>query len=453
MDNLGRIFARVENKKRDYNGYNFTKVQDNALKTFFDLAQEYESPEEIYYVCVTIPKSYFGLEANLYLLDAKRDVLVLACSSDSGRVAPKERGSTANAKLSHEAFVQGASLFVPIRSKSVLNGVEEPGCPSNNLMGMLEIVPGDELEENERFYFQKFANRIGYTLSNKILTQRNIGHLRFINSLVADIEHNVIVPNMAFRLFLRRLNAKIEKSLEIEEMLRQGFVGSDAHMILDPSWQQQILEELQDANRGLLEEFSNIDQHHRNMSLFVESLFRRGHFVEGRFVPRKRSCHFIKEVMHPQLERFLKRFQSKGISVNNLLNEVDENSIVHVVDVGLISQVYANLFSNALKYTEPVVDASGNELYFVSIGREIVESYFGSGKDGVKFNVFSTGGHIPSEERGRIFEEGYRGSQVGNKPGTGHGLSFIKKVIEIHDGVVGYEPATSGNNFFFILPQ
>ena len=38
-------------------------------------------------------------------------------------------------------------------------------------------------------------------------------------------------------------------------------------------------------------------------------------------------------------------------------------------------------------------------------------------------------------------------------PGTGHGLSFVKRAVEMHDGVVGYEPTPLGNNFFFILPK
>lgn len=40
-----------------------------------------------------------------------------------------------------------------------------------------------------------------------------------------------------------------------------------------------------------------------------------------------------------------------------------------------------------------------------------------------------------------------------NKPGTGHGLTFIKNAIEMHGGVVGYEATQYGNNFYFIIPK
>jgi len=115
--------------------------------------------------------------------------------------------------------------------------------------------------------------------------------------------------------------------------------------------------------------------------------------------------------------------------------------------------VYANLFSNALKYTREVTTYTGEKKKYVAYGHEVIKDYFGPGKDGIKFNVFSTGPHINPDERGKIFDDEYRGSNSLNIPGTGHGLTFIKNVVEIHGGVVGYEPTQYGNNFYFILPK
>ncbi|NIN36254.1 MAG: sensor histidine kinase, partial [Gammaproteobacteria bacterium] len=77
----------------------------------------------------------------------------------------------------------------------------------------------------------------------------------------------------------------------------------------------------------------------------------------------------------------------------------------------------------------------------------------GPGKDGVKYNVFSTGPHIAPEERERIFDDGYRGSNALDRAGTGHGLNFIKNAVEIHGGAAGYEATQYGNNFYFIIPK
>ena len=452
MEDLTHIFSRVEDKKRDYVRYDFSNVQDSALKTFLDLAQEFETLEDLYCVCVAVPKVHFGLDAYLYVKDSKRDVLVKVCSSDDGCLGLPSRLPPAHIKPSNGAFVEDGGLFIPIFGKTVPIEVEDTE-EKKELLGMLEISPGSDLSASEQFFFQKYANRIGYSLYNKILSQRNVEHLKFIDSLVADIEHNVIVPNMAFRLFLRRLQGKIRKNREIESMLRKKCKEFAEGGTLDYDWQERVMAELQEVNRGLAEELGNIERHNRNISLFIESLFRRRHFQEGQFIPRKRRCRFKKQIIEPQLERFRERFSSKGIAIDDQLGGVPDESVVAVVDVGLISQVYANLFSNALKYTRVVHDADGAEKKFVAYGQEIVRDYFATDKDGVKFNVFNTGPHIPPEERERIFEHGYRGSQEGGQPGTGHGLSFVRRAVEIHEGVVGYEPTPLGNNFYFILPK
>ena len=452
MEDLAYIFSRVEDKKRDYAQYDFSNQQDNALKTFFDLAQEFESLEDLYLVCVAVVKSHFGLDTNLYMVDSKRAVLVLVCTSKKGYQGSPEKLPPASIELGNEAFVAGRSLFTPIFGKTVPKDVDAT-AKKQELLGVLQVTPGSNLSESEKFYFQKFANRIGYAIYNRILKQKNIEHLKFIESLVADIEHNVIVPNMAFRLFLRRLEAKINKNQEIESVLREKCSELAEGGRVDHMWQERIMAELREVNRGLEEEYSNIERHNRNISLFVESLFRRSHFKEGRFIPQKRLCRFKQEIIDPQLERFKDSFNLRGIAIDEHLGGVPYESLVAVADVGLISQVYANLFSNALKYTQTVHDGEGNPRKFLAFGQEILKDYFGSGKDGIKFNVFTTGPHIPPDERERIFEEGYRGDDAGGVPGTGHGLSFVKRAVEMHDGVVGYEPTPLGNNFYFILAK
>lgn len=88
----------------------------------------------------------------------------------------------------------------------------------------------------------------------------------------------------------------------------------------------------------------------------------------------------------------------------------------------------------------------------LAYGREYVKDCFSPGVDGVKFNVFTTGRHISPSDAAKIFDEGFRGNNIKGQIGTGHGLSFIKQVVEIHGGWAGYEPVLHGNNFWFCLP-
>jgi signal transduction histidine kinase len=163
-------------------------------------------------------------------------------------------------------------------------------------------------------------------------------------------------------------------------------------------------------------------------------------------------CRFRKEVLDPQLERYKQRLERIGIRIDYNFGMMPDEDIPLAVDVGLISQVYANLFSNAEKYCQEVINEHGKPVKFMSYGQEVIQDFFGPGKPGIKFNVYTTGPHIPSEEIPYIFNEGFRGIGSEGKQGVGHGLHFVKKVIEVHGGIVGYEATKLGNNFFFALP-
>ena len=305
------------------------------------------------------------------------------------------------------------------------------------------------LGPNQELFFEKYANRIGFNIHNRFLFEKNIEHLKFIRSLVADIEHNIIAPNMIYKLFLNRLRKKILKNTELEILINSYF---DKKSYEDIS-KEYLMLELNEINRGLTEELENIEKHFRNTSLFLETLLRRSHFDKGRLTLLKKPCNMNKDVIQPQLERFTERFKKMGISIDDRFSGIPEAEVISVVDIGLISQVYANLFTNALKYTQEVVTQSGETKKSLSYGREIIKDFFGIGKDGIKYNVFTTGKHISPEEYEKIFEDGYRGNNISKSPGTGHGLSFIKNAVEIHGGKVGYEPTQYGNNFFFIIPK
>jgi signal transduction histidine kinase len=88
----------------------------------------------------------------------------------------------------------------------------------------------------------------------------------------------------------------------------------------------------------------------------------------------------------------------------------------------------------------------------MAYGRDLLQNYFGLHKDGVKFNVFTTGPHLPPEDVPHIFDEGFRGTNIDGEVGTGRGLFFVRTVVETHGGEVGYQATPGGNNFYFVLP-
>jgi len=434
---LAEVSARVKEKRETFREYNFGPLKDDALKTFYDLAQEYETIENFYRVAVSVLKEFFELDSRLYLGSAEGR-LDLVCDSLRG-LYPDKTAPPGHIYLTSQAYTEGGSLVIPIRGNLLL--VKQlPFYAKDQVIGLLELFPGEKISDPDRFFLEKYANRLGYNLHMKIVARQNIQHIRFINSLVADIEHNVIIPNISLSLYLRHLRDKIKYLKELECICT---VRSD--QCPDQPDAKQTFRSLIDL---LESDYENLDQHYKGVSLFIESLFRLSHFQKGQFVLRRRTTRVTTEIIEPQLNLFIDKLKERHIEIDTGAGVMPDEELPLSVDKGLMAQVYANLFSNAVKYTRR--NFQGRK--YMAYGRDLLKDYFGSGKDGVKLNVFTTGPHIPPEDVPHIFDEGYRGANIDGEVGTGRGLFFVRNVVETHGGEVGYQATPGGNNFYFVLP-
>jgi signal transduction histidine kinase len=452
---LFHMQGRVRDKIKDHVRYDFSPLQNNLLKSFFDLVQEYDRLDDFYRICVVVLLESMQVESALYIIDSEGKQLKLVCNSQEG-IIRESRSVPTGIYLTDQPYKTEHSYVVPIYRKppqdspqtnNIASPDQQPWQGDITILGMFEISPLEKLTDADLFFLRKYANRIGFRLHNRLLAQQNIHHLKFINSLVMDIEHNVIIPNMYFKHLFNQLRKKIGELQELEtemmELKKTAEVSDEACSTL--------IDKLSDLRGNLLGYQQEMMKHHANVSLFLESLFRREHFERGHLVLRPKLCRVEKEIILPQLGQYKSRLEANMIAVDRPTG-MDEEEIPIMVDKGLLAQVYANLFSNAVKYTEEIVDDEGGNRKVVAYGREIFDDYFGPNQRGVKFNVFTTGQHLSEEEVIALFSEGYRGPNSQDKPGTGHGLSFIKHVIELHGGQVGYEATGQGNNFYFIIP-
>jgi signal transduction histidine kinase len=105
-----------------------------------------------------------------------------------------------------------------------------------------------------------------------------------------------------------------------------------------------------------------------------------------------------------------------------------------------LQQVVTNLTSNAINYTRD--------------GTVLVKLV--DGDNDVRVEVVDTGMGIPPDDLPRLFDDFFRGSNVGAK-GTGLGLSISKRIVEAHGGKIWAEspsPETGkGSQFTFTLPK
>jgi signal transduction histidine kinase len=133
------------------------------------------------------------------------------------------------------------------------------------------------------------------------------------------------------------------------------------------------------------------------------------------------------------VESVRRRYHDQGI---DLKVTVPSEAVVGTIDGPRFEQVIDNLVENAIKYT-PERKLPEVELMV---------------DDGVaRISVVDHGLGVPQDERERIFDRFYRGSNVqGAETGIGLGLYICRRIIEAHDGRIWVEPGPDGGSIFSI---
>ena len=153
------------------------------------------------------------------------------------------------------------------------------------------------------------------------------------------------------------------------------------------------------------------------------------------------SSRLINESISPgalvrdALEPCLLEAKDRGVTVKST---VPDGLPEVVVDAEKIRIVFANLLSNALRFTDP----GGS----VTISAEQQENR-------VAFHVEDTGKGIPEKELGHLFKKFYRAPGQDDNSGVGLGLAIVEEIVRAHGGEVGVKSLVGkGSIFSFTLP-
>lgn len=125
----------------------------------------------------------------------------------------------------------------------------------------------------------------------------------------------------------------------------------------------------------------------------------------------------------------------------SLTTDITSSHPMASVDVHRISQVLANLLSNALRYLKE--------------GGEVTVRVTADERE-VRVAVADTGPGIPGDHLARIFERFYRVEQSRSREGggSGLGLAIAKELVEAHGGRIwGESEVGHGSTFSFTLPR
>jgi len=148
---------------------------------------------------------------------------------------------------------------------------------------------------------------------------------------------------------------------------------------------------------------------------------------------RKVSPHSI---VFEALEPFHADFKDRGVTLGT---KVPDDLPEVWADTARMGHVFANLLSNALRYTPP----GGSTTVLAKADEEWVQ-----------FSVSDSGRGIPSQYLPRIFEQFFRVPDQGAETGAGLGLAIVKEIVEAHGGTVKVESRLGeGSTFTFTLKR
>jgi two-component system, OmpR family, phosphate regulon sensor histidine kinase PhoR len=153
----------------------------------------------------------------------------------------------------------------------------------------------------------------------------------------------------------------------------------------------------------------------------------------------KRAAVDAATVLREVVEGFRDQAAEKGITLSLVAAPAGETAQL-LADREALSMIYGNLVENAVKYSR-------------ENGR--VEATISRDGGYVTVTVADDGIGIAAAEQGKVFDEFYRvrGEETASIPGTGLGLSLVRRLTELHEGTVSLTSAPGkGSTFRVRLP-
>lgn len=207
------------------------------------------------------------------------------------------------------------------------------------------------------------------------------------------------------------------------ETLRADFIANVSHELKTPLAVIQnygtMLGQPDLPEERRMEYANAITDASRNLANLITNILKLNKLENQEIYPNTIK-YDLSEQLCECLLLFEDAWEQKGLEIET---DIEENMTINA-DVEMLSLVWNNLFSNAVKFTEP-----GGRI-FLSIKKE---------GDFAVVKVADTGCGISKETGAHIFEKFYQGDTSHATKGNGLGLALVKRVMEITGGDISVE--------------
>lgn len=298
----------------------------------------------------------------------------------------------------------------------------------------------------------EFAQMPGFSLFQRALEigqQQTAGEFEeFDPTFKSWFEVHVYPFNEGLSIYFRDITERkrteeemwkaLEKERELNE-LKSRFVTTTSHEFRTPLSTIQATAELLEHYAGRWSEekkgelFRRIETAVKRLTALLNDvlLISKAESSKLEFQP-------VKLELNQFCHRILDDFQTYGGTANSIRFVSACQPLEGWIDEKLLSYILNNLLSNAVKYSPQ------GELVLLELGCET---------DQVVFRIKDRGIGIPPEDQVHLFEAFYRAGNVGNIPGTGLGLTIVRKSVDLHKGSITFlSSPESGTSFTIKIP-
>jgi PAS domain S-box-containing protein len=249
-----------------------------------------------------------------------------------------------------------------------------------------------------------------------ILTRVELGGKRIIQAAVNDITQRKaaeaeLLKSLAREKELGQLKSNFVSMVSHEFRTPLGVIMSSAEIL------ENYLEQLEPEDRR--EQLVSIRKNTRRMADLMEEVLVLGMVEAGQLDYRPTALDF-----GAFCRRLVDELQSATNSKCPVLISMPDDGRTALADERLLQHVFNNLLSNAVKYSP-----AGSTVQF-DVERD---------DDYAICRIRDHGMGIPESDLERLFSAFYRGRNAGQVPGTGLGLTIVKRCVELHRGKIKVE--------------
>lgn len=290
----------------------------------------------------------------------------------------------------------------------------------------------------------------GKTIEEKELAiGRNIVQL-FITpvfGLTTPTQFDMDAPKKIIGFVLLIHDITLEKSLaEMKETFTQSVIHELRSPLTAIKAASEILETDLQMNASQKKLYDIIIHQSQRMLSDINTLLDAAKMQAGHFTIEKKP-YAIENIIDESILIFTGQAEKKGIHV---LSYIDEHLPNVAIDPLRIQQVFNNLLSNSLKFTE----ANGTISLRASLrwDHTLPKSTI---NPGIIVSISDTGSGIPLDKQQLLFSKYFQVNNtfVPGQQGTGLGLYITKGIIQAHGGTISLRSIPNqGTTISFILP-